>query len=209
LGYISESNMRIQILSDGDKGQAICESCARVVASTYRYRNVPFSDGKGIASNILVGVCDQCETVVAIPAQSTPAIKRDRRVASQSIEAALPAPYVDALDLACFTIDPNSTAEFRKKLLLFYVHKLASGELDMAVLRAREPSFAVKTGTVKRRLSMKVSAYLADEFSRLVSDASMSRTDLLKSLVVEIKRQIVDGEDVSMLGELRTLACLG
>ncbi|AUF97195.1 hypothetical protein CXQ80_15820 [Pseudomonas sp. 02C 26] len=34
---------------------------------------MPFSDGQGQARDILVGVCSGCETVVAIPPQSTPA----------------------------------------------------------------------------------------------------------------------------------------
>jgi len=58
----------------GEKGKAICESDGRV-STTFRYRDVPFSDGSGIAKKILVGVCDRCGKVVAIPPQSTPSIR--------------------------------------------------------------------------------------------------------------------------------------
>ena len=58
----------------GEKGKAICESDGRV-STTFRYRDVLFSDGSGVARKILVGVCDRCGKVVAIPPQSTPSIK--------------------------------------------------------------------------------------------------------------------------------------
>lgn len=201
--------MKTRILSEGDKGKAICEQCAAVATTTYRYRDVPFSDGHGHAAGILAGVCDTCDTVLSIPAQSTPAIQRARNVANQSIEANLPAPYLDALDLACFIIDPGATTEFRKKLLSFYLHKFATGYWDINAASAAALAFTVRKDVQKRRLSMKVSKNLADDFSRMVDASKMSKTALLKAMVGEIKRQIVDGEDHSMLGELRTLAYLG
>ena len=45
---------------------------------TFCVRDVPFSDGSGIVEQILVGVCDQCKRVIAIPAQSTPKIKETK-----------------------------------------------------------------------------------------------------------------------------------
>jgi hypothetical protein len=61
-------------ISEGDKSKAICSHCKKMVSTTFAYRDVPFSDGSGVVKNILVGVCDHCDLVVSIPAQSTPAI---------------------------------------------------------------------------------------------------------------------------------------
>lgn len=61
---------------EGDTCKAICETCKKVVKAVMKYKNVPFSDGNGIVNNILVGVCVQCETIVSIPHQSTPEIKK-------------------------------------------------------------------------------------------------------------------------------------
>ena len=63
---------------EGGRGKAICNNCREIVSTTYRRRDVPFSDGNGEAKDILVSVCDACGSVVAIPAQSTPAIKEAR-----------------------------------------------------------------------------------------------------------------------------------
>lgn len=69
-------------LKVGDTGAAICESCKTIVATTYKLRDVPltgYEEGDPrngmIVPGILVGVCDSCSEVVAIPAQTTSDIK--------------------------------------------------------------------------------------------------------------------------------------
>ena len=64
------------IYNPGDKSRAICEGCAKVVATTFAHRDVPFSYGSGGVRDILVAVCDACEAIIAVPAQSTPAIRQ-------------------------------------------------------------------------------------------------------------------------------------
>lgn len=63
---------------EGDKSRAVCSDCEDLVVTTFIRRDVSFSDGIGTVKGILVAVCDQCNTVVGIPAQSTPAIKAAR-----------------------------------------------------------------------------------------------------------------------------------
>ena len=65
----------------GDTSKAICESCKALVPTTFQSRDVAFDDGSGSVKDILAAVCDHCDTVVSIPAQSTPAIKRARDTA--------------------------------------------------------------------------------------------------------------------------------
>lgn len=60
----------------GDKSKAICQDCKSLVDTTFKLRDVPFSDGSGVVKNILTGVCDQCGRIVSIPHQSTTTIKR-------------------------------------------------------------------------------------------------------------------------------------
>ena len=65
----------------GDKSRAVCESCESVVSTTFAVRDVSFSDGVGTAKDILVAVCDLCDDVVAIPAQSVISISEIRKLA--------------------------------------------------------------------------------------------------------------------------------
>ena len=74
--------------SKGDKSRAICENCG-LVHTTFFYRNVTIEKH---AIRILAGVCDRCDTVVAIPAQATATIKRAlaRAAAASNLTPAQP-----------------------------------------------------------------------------------------------------------------------
>lgn len=63
-----------KIFNVGDTSRAVCEACQAVVSTTFELRDELFSNGRGVGSGILVGVCDRCGAVVSIPAQSTPVI---------------------------------------------------------------------------------------------------------------------------------------
>jgi len=76
----------MKLYHSGEKGKAICDVNGQV-STTFKYRDVPFSDGVGLAKHILVGVCDQCGKTLSIPPQSTPAIKAARNIAEVPIEA--------------------------------------------------------------------------------------------------------------------------
>lgn len=194
----------------GDKGKAICESDGRV-STTFRYRDVPFSDGSGVARKILAGVCDRCGKVVSIPPQSTPSIRAARRNAQVSIEAVLPAVYLDALDLACWRIDPEASQEFRKPLLMHYLHgsSLSKSATERLARASREtgPFFkAAQSVTEKKRLSMKVSPAMSRTVERLAEATSLSKTDLIKGAIVQISEEIVGPERPAQLAKLKSLA---
>ncbi|MCP3429720.1 hypothetical protein [Opacimonas viscosa] len=61
---------------EGESTKAICENCKALVNARYKVRDVPFSDGRGTVKDILAIVCGNCERVIGIPHQSTPAIKK-------------------------------------------------------------------------------------------------------------------------------------
>jgi len=196
----------------GEKGRAVCENDG-LSSITFAYRDVPFSDGSGVVKQILVGVCDVCKEVVSIPPQSTPAIKAVREKAVVSIEASLPAVYFDTLDLACYRIDPETTVDFRKRLLLYYIHRTAGDKrAARKIARLREKadarfSAAERLGS-KKRLSFKVSYNVSRSIDDLVETTKLSKTDLFKSLVRQIDKDIVEPDTPTNLTELRTLAAV-
>lgn len=200
----------MKLFKAGDKGKAVCETCEDRVGTTFAYRNVPFSDSPDVVKDLLVAVCDECASVVSIPAQSTPAIQAVREIATESIEVRLPAPYVEALDLAAYRIDPRATAAFRKRLLAYYIHRAAASEDAPTKIRAlteKTPArFAAKGPT--RRLSFKVTPRLEGEIDRITRAASLKRTDLIKGLVMQIDRDIVQPRRPRHLAELRRLAAV-
>ncbi len=194
----------------GEKSRAVCETDG-LASTTFAYRDVPFSDRSGVVKQVLVGVCDRCGEVVSIPPQSTPAIKGAGDKAGVSIEAVLPAMYLDALDLACYRIDPGVSQDFRKRLLMYYVHRYASGKMTprrVAKIRNNVSAEFHKgvQSTVRRRLSMKVSPTMSRCVDKLLDATRLTKTELFKSLVVQIEEEIVEPNRPANLEELQTLA---
>lgn len=200
----------MKLYRDGDVSRAFCSHCAKVVKTVFARRDVPFNDAKGSAKNILVGVCNVCDSVVSIPAQSTPAIAEARKREAVSLEASLPAIYVDVLDLAVHRISPQSASDFRRPLLSYFFHQFAHKSASVRQLkRAHALSlqmFPEERGGYKRRLSLKVSSTVAEDVSWLVGATQLNTTELLKSMVYEIHQQVLESPKASRIKDLQTIA---
>jgi hypothetical protein len=202
----------MKLYYEGEKGRAVCGKDG-LSTMTFTRADVPFSDGEGLARDILVGICDRCGNIVAIPPQSTPAIKAAREKATTSIEANLPAVYLDALDLACYRIDPHATQDFRKRLLMYYVvymseNKKRAMTVGNNLAKLDDTFRAGEAAKSRRRLSMKVTPSLSSRVDRLMAASKLNRTDLFKSLVVQIDKDIVKPAKPANLDKLQALAAI-
>ena len=72
----------MKIIEPGDTGTAICVCSSSVATTMFERRTVAFSDGRGEAQDVLVGVCLHCGSVVSLPAQSTTDVKAARDAAT-------------------------------------------------------------------------------------------------------------------------------
>ena len=200
----------MKLFHERDISRGFCENCAKIVETTFVRRDIPFSDGKGLARNILVAQCSICATLIAIPSQSTPAIRaaRDREVVS--LEASLPAIYLDVMDLAVYNISPTTASDFRRPLLSYFLHQYAHkprsvGQLKRARLKCPDV-FPEKRGDAKRRLSLKVSSVVAADLDWLLTATELSKTDLIKSVVYEIHQSLLEKPNEAFLRDLRAIA---
>ena len=198
------------LFSEGEASRAICDRCACITPTTFARRDVPFSDGSGTVKNILVSVCDKCGRVIGLPAQSIPAVKAARKSAQRPIEAQLPAAYIDALDLASHAITASASTDFRRLLVTYFVHRAASdprGGAKLLVAHQKATArFPEQRGAPRRRLSMKVSAQLDDEFRALRDATELNATEVLKSLVFQIHASVVESPAPALLKALKDLA---
>ncbi len=80
----------MKILKVGDTQKAACNICKSFVIVFFKLRNVPLSDASGIVKNVLVGVCDRCDSVAVLPHQSTPAVKKQLEVQRKALEIRVP-----------------------------------------------------------------------------------------------------------------------
>ncbi len=68
----------MRILREGQRRRAICPNCEGIVEIRYEYRTIHLEESDLDVENVLVGVCEACDDVVSIPAQSTPKLKQAR-----------------------------------------------------------------------------------------------------------------------------------
>ncbi len=68
----------MRMLQEGQRGLAICPNCKGIVEIRYEYRTNHLEESDLDVENVLVGVCEECDEVVSIPAQSTPKLKQAR-----------------------------------------------------------------------------------------------------------------------------------
>ncbi len=61
--------------NEGDKSEGFCRECKLESLGTYKYRDVLFRYNNITVYNILVLVCDKCDTIIAVPHQSVDKIK--------------------------------------------------------------------------------------------------------------------------------------
>lgn len=61
--------------SENDTGRALCGECKAITETTYVIRDVNLSDGSGVLSGLLVGVCNTCDTICSMPDQSVEKVR--------------------------------------------------------------------------------------------------------------------------------------
>lgn len=208
----------MKIFFEGETGKALCEHCQAVVPTHYARRDVPFSDGQGEAKDILVGVCSFCDTVVAIPPQSTPAIREARKQQLKSIEARLPAVYLDVLDAAMHAVSCEAGAHLRKLFLAHYFQFLVKArqserlqpahEAFIKALDEQRQQRGLPPSSATRRLSMKVNPYMAEDILALQQQTHMNQTELLKSVIARIQSDVLETPDQEAIQALQRLARL-
>lgn len=204
----------MQLYEAGDKSEAICEHCKSLVPTTFMYRDVPFDDGSGIVKDILVAVCDICGAVVAIPAQSTPAIRRARENAEVTLEVSVSARDLAVLDLVAWRIDEAATSRFRKSLIAHFLKRLEDDpeapQRLAATIRKRASSRKGpnRVNIPRKRFSCKISPATDARVDQLMRASGLKKSDLVKAVIGEIEDTLVHQEAPADLALLRDVAAV-
>jgi hypothetical protein len=210
-GKFIPTAINMKLFKEGGKSKAICSSCKAVVSTTFKYRDVPFSDGIGFAKNILVSVCDCCDQVVATPPQSTPAIRLSRAKALKSVEAIVPSTLIDAINLAAYTVDPDFSQEFKKKALWFFVRDYAKTEYEQALKIKNNylesaVEFGDARGASRGRISFKVSAAMFDDLQKAAEIFGENQTETLKIAAFDFFKNVVEFKNNRLISKLKDIA---
>lgn len=205
-----------KLYAPNEKSRAICPHCAKLVATTFAYRDVPFDDGTGTVKDILVAVCDECEAILAVPAQSTVAIRRAREAADISLEVSLKAPELDILDAAAFQIDPQATSRLRKAIFTYYLRRLnrdpeelnsAKDALtDWIAIRDQMHKLAAKERIPNRRISFKLAPRTDAMIHEVMTSTGWNKTKLVRGVVMMAENEILKNKTRKPVMELREIA---
>jgi len=200
----------MKVYKKGEKSKAICNDCGALVSTTFTYRDVPLDDGESLVKNVMASVCDQCDRVVALPAQSIPAVRRSREIADVSVEVMLSAPDMEILDLATWRIDPDSVLRLRKPLLAYYIQRLSGDPAAIARLQAKSSArislVSKEMNIPKRRLSMKFAPKTDASMQDLMKASGLNKSHLIRGIIHEIDDDLVRPENPKDLEKLREIA---
>ncbi len=197
----------MKLIVEGEKSMRECSNCNSIVPTTFKYADVPFSDGVGMATNILVGVCDCCGQVVSTPPQSTPAIRQSRAKALHSVEVKVPLALVDAVNMAAFEIDVDFSQEFRKKAIWYFVRWYATEKPDSFIsAKSQHIADIEKLGQPRGRFSFKVSKAMSDDLKKACEALGENQTETIKIAAITFYKKIVENPDRKIVKKMKDLA---
>ncbi len=195
----------MEIFKEGDKSVALCKDCKKKVSTTFAVRTTKIKDGEKFLKvpDVLVSVCDECDTTVGVPQQSFSAIAEVRKKAEkETLEVRLPRHLLDILNAAIQMLSIEVSSDLRGQLVRIYLAKMQESSLKK--LRGNLKSDLLK-GVFKRssRLSIKVNSQLDLHVAELRKAAGFKTTELIDSVIVEVKHDILDGMNPSRREEMR------
>jgi len=192
----------MKILKVGDTQKAACNTCKSFQDITFQLRDTPFSDGSGIVKNVLVGICNACDSVVVLPHQSTPAVKNQLEKQRKSLESRVPAHMIDILNLASDKLGGGT--EFVPNIMKYYIHALSNNEISSNNISRYLKSDLAK-GVAQKRISLK-GRHLEEELMLLKEIIEVeSTTDLLKIIVLKINDDVLVNERRKPIDQLKTI----
>lgn len=192
----------MKILKEGDTQQVMCKPCRSLQNASFRLRDVPFSDGSGVVKNVLVGVCDECDSVVLVPHQSTPLIKKQLDKQRKALESRVPSHLIDILNLASEQL--GADIDFVPSLIKYYIHGLSKNEISSTDLSSFLKS-ELAQGRATKRISLKGRNIFEEAEVVKVSTHIRSTTELLKSVVLKINDDILVHKRPKLIRRLQSL----
>lgn len=151
-------------------------------------------DESGIdVPGVLLQVCNRCDSVVGIPAQSLARL-RDARVPAkeEQLETRIPAHLEDVIYMVARTFFAPVQA-FRPAVLRFYLAELAV-DAGLAERARRLAESDLADAPARARVSLRVPAELLSAAREKARAAGIARdSDLVRGLLLAAKEDVLDG----------------
>lgn len=196
----------MNIFKEGDQSKGICEHCKKLVSTTFKVQDAPIHDGNAtyFVKDVLVGVCDVCNRIVSIPQQSFAAVAEVRKKAEkENLEVRVPRHLLDILNNSILILGIDVTADLRSQLVRLYLADIKAKQYTKIKENLKS---SLLRGSFKKssRLSVRVTSQLEDIYETFLKKSHFSKTDLVYSVIVEVKKDILDKKSPSKIHEIRT-----
>jgi hypothetical protein len=189
----------MHLVKEGDRSEALCRHCKTLVTTHFRVRTYRLVERGIDVPGTLVAVCDRCDDVAAIPAQSAPRLGQALlRRKEESLEARIPTHLEDVIHLLADRYEaPMQT--FRPSLLRFYLREVA-GDAEFAErVRALGESDLARA-PARARVSLRAPAPLLEEARARARTAGIGTdADMLRGILLAAKEDVLDGGDVERI----------
>lgn len=194
----------MRIIQEGERGVALAPKVGRVPV-VYRYRDLTLDSGV-LVKDVLVGVHEETDQVLAIPAQSTPRIKEARETSKEDVlEARVPRELEDVLALLAdhFRV---TVKKFSPALIRFYLHS-AIEHPPLARRIDRLSRGPLARGRLRSRIRVRCEARLCAEVERLANGFDQSsQSDLVRGAILAAKEDVLDRRARGRAEKLRAVA---
>lgn len=197
----------MRLFQEGDTGSALCPACTERVPIRYEYRTFRLEKSDVDIENVLLGVCEQCDEPVTVPAQSTAKLKAARRKKEETVEARVPRVLED-LAYAIAAEVGTSAAEFRNQLVRYYL--LEIGEKSETARRvARLANTELAQSKKEARISVRVdTSVLERAMERASKEGVDSQSDLVRGLLLAGAQDVLEGRASRRRRELEKIAAV-
>jgi hypothetical protein len=197
----------MEFYKEGDHSKAICGHCKKIVPTTFTVRRANLKDGDAIlvVPNVLVSVCDVCDRTVGVPQQSFAAVSEVRSKTDKvSLDVRLARHQLDILNNVLDRVGITATSDLRSHLLRYC---LASVDLSSATLKRLRQNLSsdLLEGSFPKssRFSIKLNDDLNRAVAAIVAQSALTKTQLIESVIVKIKKDVLDDSKKSVIEDLR------
>lgn len=202
--------MNTHIWMEDERTEAPCPQCRDWVDATYKYRTLPREAAGVKVDNVLVAVCDKCDTIVGIPDQSAPKIKEAReKPKSERVPVRFPRELDDIMYMVADRFDV-APGEFSTFLIRYYLHALEDHpELQERVAKLAKGRLAAKARRKGTRgtHTFRVQKRRLERIDKIMQQFGIQRrSDILRGIVVAAKEDVLDHPNSRQSRELRRIA---
>ena len=182
----------MRILSQGDTSEAVCPKCKKLRSLTYRYEKYSLPNRPShVIENVLQGFCDICNSLAAIPAQSSPKIQREIRKNKKYIEARVPPTLEDILLNVSSIIRVEPQLAFRLLLNFFANEWNQNPKHYFAKMQLLEGKHFLNE-KASSRVSSKIDSDSLEVIERVCEKLQLSKSEFLKAVLVMAGLDLMD-----------------